>query len=323
METEDYEYISYDERLFRIRLESPLDGLKPQERFERGILSTKNILRGMEQIVRPIEVEYSIIDQNEESNHERRLIDEDGLSTSKITDALKETAEDIGTPRLGSVIITKGIRVTLSDGIFYCDESTNTDIVRREGFSSAKFPFTPLEISLRQMEVMKPCMTEVIDITGHSDHWLDGDEEKYYLPPATPLAKLDQSRLATSLSRLYDSIDPVELTIDTFENAEGWHTPQETVPGAHTLETRHIVEWVLENFKQNRDEDSLELEFTGEEVHPLVNSPDEKIETFLRNAFPQDRYSEGATVTVNYPDDEALLIKDEGGRWDIKNQSDL
>lgn len=328
MVAKDFDYITYDERLFRLRFETPLDDLNSTERIEHTLDTVSAVVDAFEFVVHPTEVEFQLTDKAESTVHEETLEASGGLSSETIVDAIRETADRLNTPIYPGVEIASGVRITLSDGVYRLGGGESLSDVEKRANPSSDIS-TPLEIDIGHMDYMMPCVTETVTVVGHSDHWLDGDEQKFYLPEAAPLAKLDQSRLAAALSDIYDAVDPVEIAFDTFENAEGWNTPEQTVPAYRSLQVRHAVEWVLDNFEQRRlDENSLELEYVGEEVHPLIihtqgSSPDEKVQRFLRKAIPDDRYGPGATATVQYPDDKAVFVKESRIEWVLEEASEL
>ncbi|QPV61592.1 hypothetical protein I7X12_12565 [Halosimplex litoreum] len=322
MGTKDYDYIEYDERLFRQRFMMPIDEMGATERLESMLDTISDVFTTFKHVVRPTEVTVQVTGRDDSAVHERTLTDTERVSFRSVSNAINEMAEQVESP-LPGIEISSGIRTALSDGIHHLGGNKPLSRVERSATDSSDVS-SPLQITTGYRDYTMPCLTESVTLVGHSDHWLDGDEDRFYLPEATPLAKLDQSRLAAALSTLYDTLNPVEIAFDVFENTEGWHTPSQTVPAYESLLIRHAIEWVLENFEQRRlDENTVELEFTGGKIHPLIYSPDKKVETFLRKAFPQDRYSEGATATVHYPADEAIFVKDEEGKWDIRSQSDL
>lgn len=321
MSVENWEYITYDERLFRGRLETPLSDLGTEQRFERGVETTGAVLESFQQMIRPTDCSYRIVDSTTNEHHEENLISKDGMTHSDLIDSIRRTAERFESPQLLSFNISGSVRITLSDGVRYIPDCNDDSVVRPVNGDS-KTPMSPLEVHLNQTKVHRPCRTEVIDIIGNSKHWLDGDSEKFYLPEATPLAKIDQSRLETALSGLYDTIEPVELSFDMFENTNGWLTPRATVPGCESLQVRHAVEWVLENFYQQRAEGTIEFEYIGEEWdsninRELWNNPDERFDVFLRKAIPKDRYSAGTIATVQYPNSCTIFQKNKNNRWEI------
>lgn len=327
MVTKDYDYVTYDERLFQLQFETPLEGLPPQRQFEHTVDTVATVLDVFEHVVRPTTVELQMSGEDADVYAEI-LTDAENLSNGAIIDTLREMSEQVQDPVFPSFSVDASVRVTLSDGVQYLGGNDNLSEVERRANPSSDIS-TPLEISVGHRDRLMPCLTEIITVEGDSDHWLNGDIEQFYLPEATPLAKLDQSRLAAALSSLYDTVDPVEIVFDTFENTEGWHTPKQTVPAYQSLQTRHAVEWVLENFEQRRpDQQSLELEYTSDEIHPLIThtqgrSPDEKVHAFLRAAIPDDRYGDGATVTVNYPTETTVFVNESGKRWLLETESDL
>lgn len=328
MVAKDFDYITYDERLFRLQFETPLDNLTPTERIEHTLDTVSAVIDSFEFVVHPTEVEFQLTDEAESTVHEETLEASGGLSSETIVDAIRETADRLNTPIYPGLEITSGVRITLSDGVYRLGGGGGLSDVERQANPSSDIS-TPLEIDIGHVDYMMPCLTETVTVVGHSDHWLDGDEQKFYLPEATPLAKLDQLRLAAALSDLYDAVDPVEIVFDTFENTEGWNTPEQTVPAYRSLQVRHAVEWVLDNFEQRHpDENSLELEYVGDEVHPLIthtqgSSPDEKVQWFLGKAIPGDRYGPGATATVHYPDDEAVFVRESRIKWVLEEAAEL
>ncbi len=328
MPTKDYDYITYDDRLFRLRFETPLDDLNSEQQFERGLQTVTETIDAFEPLLYPTAVEYVVSSADGDDSHEKKLHDNTGISAVEIIDSIRQTAESTSAPRLARLEFTGSVRITLSDGIHYFGRNGDLSDAEKRVTPSSDVSI-PLEITIQQHDVMRPSQTEIVRIEGHSDHWLDGDEEKFYLSEATPLAKIDQSRLAAALSTLYDAVDPVEIVFDTFENTEGWHTPRQTVPAYQSLQIRHAVEWVFDNFERRQpDETSLEFEYTGDEVHPLVthtqgSSPDEKVHLFLRKAIPEDRLGDGATATVRYPSSTATFSRDPSGKWILDDESNL
>jgi hypothetical protein len=328
MVTNGYDFITYDENLFRLRFETSLDCLTADEQFEHGLETISTIIDSFASLLLPSEIEVAILEVEGDCSNTITLSNNDSWRSGSITDSIKEAADSTAMPRLGRVAFKGSIRVTLSNGVHYLGGHGELSEVERRVTPSSDVS-TPLEIHIAQNNVMRPTQTEIVSVYGNSDHWLDGDEEKFHLPEAPPLAKLDQTRLAAALSNLYDAIDPDEIVFDTFENAEGWNTPKQTVPGLQDLTVRHAVEWVLEHFEQRcPDDTSLELEYSGDEVHPLVtnprgSTPDEKVQLFLGKAIPDERYAEGATAFVQYPDDSAVFVKTDQNWWSIEDGSEL
>ncbi|MBX0288643.1 hypothetical protein EGH22_20130 [Halomicroarcula sp. F28] len=243
------------------------------------------------------------------------------MTRAEIIERMRETAEPLERPQFVTFDMEASIRITLSDGVHYVPSQEGQSVVRSIS-GDAERTQTPLEVHIGQTGVHRPCRTEVIDIVGHSKHWLDGDIDRFHLPAATPLAKIDQCRLEAALSRLYDEIEPVQLSFETFENSEGWHTPEQTVPGCESLRLRHSVEWVLENFSQQRADDTIEFKYTGDELYPNANGafgpdPDEKFEMFLRKGFPDSHFASGATAIVAYPEDRTVFRKQSPNKWEI------
>jgi len=328
MEIKDYDYISYDDQLFRLRFETSLKEIDQEQQFERGVRTVTNIIDAFSHLIRLTDVEYVVSDREVDETYKEVMSADNGLSPTAVENSIRGTAINVNSPKLSSFKTEGSIQITLSDGIYHLGGSERLPDVAKQVKPSDEIT-TPLEISMRQRDFYMPCLTEITTIRGHSDHWLDGDIEKFYLPEATPLAKIDQSRLAASLSNLYDALEPTELVFDTFENTEGWHTPKQTVPGYESLLARHAIEWVLENFEQRQpDEQVFELKYLGDEVNPLIThtqgrSPDEKVQQYLWKAIPEERFEKGATATVYYPDDEAVFVRESRNWWSLDVPSDL
>jgi hypothetical protein len=324
MATKDFDYIEYDENLFRLQFETPLAERDPESHLEETLDTISAVFDAFANLVCPTEVNCQLTEGAESTRHEETLSNPAGLTHESVVEWMRGMADQIDSPEYPKLTIASGVRITLSDGVHYFGKgehlSDGDELVR-----SARDVSAPLEITVGHNDYMMPCLTETVTVTGYSDHWLDGDIEKFYLPEAPPLAKLDQSRLAAALSNLYDAVDPVEIVFDTFENTEGWHTPEQAVPAYQSLEARHAIEWVLENFKQRQpDENSLELEYLGDELHPLIahtqgRSPDEKVQQFLWKAIPEERFGKGATATVTYSHDEAVFVREARNWWSVKS----
>lgn len=323
METKNYEHITYDPNLFHYLLESPLQGMDPNQRFGHCIQTVATIIDSFQGLIRPTGIEYEVADSecDDGTVYQQTLSDERGLSTTEIIHSLSRTAQKTETPDLAVFKLTGSVRITLSSGVHYISGSNDVPVVRNPSESSNEVS-TPLQIDIRQHGVMKPCITEMVTITANSDHWLNASGG--YFPEATSLAHIDQSRLVACLSHLYDTIDPLELSIDTSVDYQGKNVPHSAIPGLDVLLQRHSVEWVLENFEQHQvDESTVEFDYIGEEVHPLVNSPDSKVTQFLEAAISPERYNSGATAQFNYPDDTAILVKRSGQKWRFETKSDL
>jgi len=229
MPTKDYDYITYDKRLFRLRFETPLGDLSEEQQFERGLQTVVETTDALDPLLCPTDIEYVVSSVDGEDAHEKKLSDKIGIPVTEVISSIRKTAESIPIPQLALLEFTGSVRITLSDGAHYLGGEGNLSAVEKRMSSSSDVSI-PLEISIRQHDVMRPSQTEIISVHGHSDHWLDGDEAKFYLPEATPLAKIDQSRLAAALSTLYDAVDPVEIVFDTFKTQRDGIRPNKPFP---------------------------------------------------------------------------------------------
>lgn len=311
-ESKDYDYIAHEPGMFTYILETPLDELSVTEQFERGVSTMEGTLEAFAHILRPTAVSFRVADVREDGAvHNETVTDDAGVTADSVVDAVQQAAARVQTPRLVQFEITGATRVTLSDGISYVAEPA-PDSDYRDEVDPDTDGSPPLEIFVAQQEIMRPCRTERMLITGNSDHWLDTSLNRY--SEATPLGEVNQTRLAAAILQLYDTIGPTEFTLKTGENRDGWHVPGESVPGIPSLFSRRSIEWVLENFEQTQQgEDRLTLEYLGEIVHPLISSPNDRVWRFLDEALAPERFEVGATATVVYPDDEVEFEKTPDG----------
>lgn len=320
MSDEDYDYITCDDRLFRGRFQTPLADQGTERRFERGLETTARVLSSFEQLIQPTNCSFQIVDSKTSETYEEQLTSTSGLTKTEVVETMREIAEPLAEPLFVDFDLKGSVRVTLSDGIRYVPDCDDQSVVQSVS-DNVKTPLTPLEIHIGQTSVHRPCRTEVIDVIGRSRHWLDGDLEKFYLPEATPLATIDQRRLEFALHQVYSATAPLQLSFDMFEDSDGWHTPRQTVPGCEALELRHAVEWVLENFSQQRADNTIRFEYTGDEFDPRVNhalgcSPETKFDVFLRKGFPADRFGTGTTAIVAYPEHQQRFRKKADNSWE-------
>lgn len=319
METNDYQYVTYDPRLFEYVLKTPVEELSTRERFEHSLETITTVLETSKPIFRPTHIEYEIADKEDNSVSDKSLLESSGLSTVEIVNAMREKGGEMESPTLAVFKLLGSVRITLSDSIQYLPSTAETSAIRsaaetKDGDGNDNKIASPLEIAIRQTGAMRPCETETLRIVGNSEHWLDGREIDSYLSESPPLAQLDQMRLASTVSQLYDAIDPVAISFENHENHDELFTPKAAIPAYEPLSVRHSVEWVLENFEQTQQgEDRLRLDYLGETVHPLISSPNGRVRRFLDEALAPERFEVGATATVVYPDDEVEFEKTPDG----------
>jgi hypothetical protein len=169
---------------------------------------------------------------------------------------------------------------------------------------------------------MKPCVTELLTITGHSDHWLDGSRTESYLPAPTPIARLNQARLETAVSRLYDAVSPTQLSFEGFENADDLVTPPAAMPGFDALWTRQATEWVLSAFDRERpDSETLRIEYEDRRLDPLIESPDQRVQLFLETTVNPDAADAPTTAIAIYPEATTTFERD-GDGWAAADTDD-
>lgn len=317
MSEKNYEYIEYDP-LFTYVMKTPLKDMSGAERVEYSLDTVDAIVSTFQGLLRPTAVEYVITDRatDDGAGPERVLRDETGLTAAEISDAIQDEMDGMTEPRWTVFKFIGSIRFILSNGIHSLSGREKPDIVKMLPEETDDV-VAPIQIEIRQHDVMKPCETEIVTIQGISDHWLDGDERSYY-DEATPLGEVNQARLGAAISQLYDAIEPAMFTLKTGESRDGWHVSADCVPGSRSLYLRHSIEWVLENFEQTQQgEDRLRLNYTGESVHPLIDytqtSFDGRVRRFLNEALAPERFEVGATATVVYPDEQREFEKTPDG----------
>ncbi|KOX92427.1 hypothetical protein AMS69_13800 [Haloarcula rubripromontorii] len=168
-----------------------------------------------------------------------------------------------------------------------------------------------------------------MSIIGHSGHWLLKEGGSTSQPETTPLAKIDYKRLETAIFRLYDNIAPAEIELLMFESSNGRQTLEQEIPACPSLQEQHAIEWVLENFQwMDSDGVDIRLEYIEEKMNPLAtstrgSSPDEKVQLYLGKGLPDDKYDNGTTVRVIYPENETKFVKDSQDGWRIQPASEM
>ena len=310
MGTKGREHVTVDDRLFRFRFEAPIGRMSTAERFEHGIETAAATLDAFDPLVRPAEVNYRLYDRGADEGHDGVAAGDDRLRGESLAAELRQAADGLERPEVVSVDLSDGVRVTLANGAYrYGTEGPDPPIRYVEETDEGA---PPLELIIRRLSTHKPELTGMVDIVGHSDHWLEGGIG--HLPESTAFSWIDRSLLAAGLDRLYDAFEPVEISLDTYENADDLFTPYTAIPGSG-LPTRMAIEWVLENFERRSGDGQIELRYVGEEIDPLVGSADWRVERFLRASVPDERCEEGATAVVAYPDERAVFVVDSLGRW--------
>jgi hypothetical protein len=285
-------------------MKTSLEGVDETRRFAHALDTINHVVDAFHGLVRPTHLRYEVADAadaGDEGPSTQQFTGDAELTAGEVLDAMRETADEMAVPSLAVFELTGSVRLTLADGTHLLSPTGDSGAIRSVSPSSDDTG-APLEVTLRQHGVMRPFTTETLTVTGHSDHWLDGRETNAYPPAPTPLARLNQSRLAGAVSQLYDAVSPTKLSFENFENADGLFTPSETIPGFDALWTRQGTEWVLSRFERHRpDPETLRLEYVESRLNPLVEFPDRRVRTFLETAIPADTDAP-TTAVAAYPE---------------------
>lgn len=320
MEAKDYAYVTFDPRLFEYSMETSLEGVAETRRFAHALDTIGHVVDAFHGLIRPTHLRYEIADAGADADADdraartRQFTGGTELTAGDILDAMRETADGMAAPSLAVFELTGSVRVTLADGIHLLSPAGDSSAIRSVSPSSDDAG-APLEIALRQHGVMKPFVTELLTVTGHSDHWLDGRGTNSYLSAPTPLAELNQSRLEGAVSQLYDAVSPTRLSFDGFENADGLFTPPAAIPGFDALRTRQGTEWVLSRFERRRpDPETLRLEYADSRLDPLIEAPDQRVRLFLETTVAAA--AAPTTAVAVYPEATTTFERDAAG-WAV------